>query len=385
MKKVIIGQLVSFIPVACYALAGMMDRYLEMMEVLYAVLKTIFVSQLVVFLLISFNWLKSSKRIRKKLLFFAKRLCKNWCINLLAAWALSSFVLIPYIFVFCMGAFILAIIPFFILGVLYLVVVFRKKMRARLLSGLRALYFYLIASIGQILVFIVLFLANIIMLYGPINTFTNYLWDIYCYRVPLGNDGGYIIAKGIWDLSLFMAIPYLLLILYNTRNRRPIYSDIKDAAEEIPEPFKSYSEFSKYMSELEWVKIENEDEVATCSGFYLFNCRGDNHHFYEFYELKKGEKLCKYYLDHHLDGWAVVRPESYHIVDNIEGEYMMKHWVCVDSSLIFAHESDELIKFVDGKFYTREGLASFKKGYKWIHWGLAPVIENFAKIWKFQK
>ena len=145
-------------------------------------------------------------------MFLAKRLCKNWCINLLAAWSLSSFVLTPYIFVFCMGAFILAIIPFFILGVLYLVVVFRKKMRARLLSGLRALYFYLIASIGQIIVFIVLLLANIIMFYGPNNSFTNYIWDIYCYRVPLGNDGGYIIARSMLELSICLAIPYILIV-----------------------------------------------------------------------------------------------------------------------------------------------------------------------------
>lgn len=203
------------VPLICYAYAGMYDRYIEMMYALCAVLITIFVSQLVVFLLIRFNWLNTSKKIRMRLLLFAKRLCKNWYINLLAAWALSSFVLMSYIYVFSMGLFIYAIVPFFLFWVLYLVVVFRKKMRVRWLSGLRALYFYLIASIGQILVFIVLFLANIIMLYGPINTFTNYLWDIYCYRVPLGNDGGYILAKGIWDLSLFMAIPYLLLISCN--------------------------------------------------------------------------------------------------------------------------------------------------------------------------
>lgn len=167
------------------------------------------------------------------------------------------------------------------------------------------------------------------------------------------------------------------IVWYKTNNIRPVYSDIKEAAEDMPEPFKSYLDFNKYMSEIKWTKVESEDEAATLSGFYLFNCRGDNHHFYEFYELEKGDKIYKYYLDHHLDGWAVVRPESYHIVDNIEGEYMMKNWVCLDSSLIFAHESDELIKYVDGKFYTREGLASFKKGYKWI---IADSLLELRKI-----
>lgn len=166
-------------------------------------------------------------------------------------------------------------------------------------------------------------------------------------------------------------------VWYKTKNEIPACSDIKDATKEMPKPFKSYLDFSKYMSELEWANIENEDEVATQSGFYLFNCRGDNHYFYEFYELEKGEKLCKYYLDHHFDGWAAVVPECYHIVDNAEGEYMMKNWVCIDNSLIFAHESNELIRFVDGKIYKGEGLVSFKKGHKWI---IADSLLELRKI-----
>ena len=55
MRKVLgLFVVLSVIPLACYALAGMYDRYLEMMDVLYAVLKTIFVSQVVAFLLIKF-------------------------------------------------------------------------------------------------------------------------------------------------------------------------------------------------------------------------------------------------------------------------------------------------------------------------------------------
>ena len=118
MKKNVIGLNALFFPVVCYALAGFFERYREMMDVLYVVLKTIFVSQLVVFLLIRFNWLNTSKKIRMKLLLFAKRLCKNWYINLLAAWALSSFVLMSYIYVFSMGLFIYAIVPFFLFWVL---------------------------------------------------------------------------------------------------------------------------------------------------------------------------------------------------------------------------------------------------------------------------
>ena len=215
MKKIIVVLTVLFaIPLAGYAHAGFFDRYLEMMDVLYAVLKTIFVSQVLVFLFVRFSRFKITKRIRIRLLLLSKRLCKNWWINILAAWALSSFVLTSYWYVFIEGLFILAIFPLFIFWLLYMIVVFREKQRRRWLSGLKPIYFYLVASIGQLIVFAALFLTNMIMLYGPCNKITNYLWDVYCYRVPFGDDGGYLIAKGMLELSICLAIPYLLLVSY---------------------------------------------------------------------------------------------------------------------------------------------------------------------------
>lgn len=177
MKK-IIGSMTFLIAItlACYAHAGMYDRYLEMMDVLFAVLKTIFVSQVLVFLLIKFCRFKIAKRIRMRLLLLSKRLCKNWWINIIAAWLLSSFVLTSYWYVFSEGLFILAIIPLFLFWLLYSVVVFRKKLRVRWLSGLKPIYFYLIASIGQLLVFVTMFIAEMIMLYGPRNEMNKYLW-----------------------------------------------------------------------------------------------------------------------------------------------------------------------------------------------------------------
>ena len=145
MKKSIILTSVLFsIPLVCYAFAGMFDRYLELMDVLNAVIKTIFVAQLIVYLLIVVKWGKLSKRIRMRLLFFAKGLCKNQWINLFAAWLLSSFVLTPYVDVFCVSLWILGIIPLFLFGVIYWIIVFKKKQRKRWLSGLKAIYFYII-------------------------------------------------------------------------------------------------------------------------------------------------------------------------------------------------------------------------------------------------
>ena len=213
-KIIVVLTILIAIPLASYALAGFFERYLEMMDVLYAVLKTIFVSQILVFLFIRFSKFKITKRIRMRLLLLSKRFCKNWWINIFAAWALSSFVLTSYWYVFCEGLFILGIVPLFIFWIVYIVVVFRERLRKRWLCGLKPLYFYLLASIGQLIVFAVLFLTNVIMLYGPYNKITDYLWDVYCYRVPLGDDGGYLIAKGMFELSICLAIPYLLLVSY---------------------------------------------------------------------------------------------------------------------------------------------------------------------------
>ena len=92
-----------------------------------------------------------------------------------------SFVLTSYWYVFIEGLFILEIFPLFIFWLLYMIVVFREKQRRRWLSGLKPIYFYLVASIGQLIVFAALFLTNMIMLYGPYNVsykYDNAVWAL---------------------------------------------------------------------------------------------------------------------------------------------------------------------------------------------------------------
>ena len=203
------------IPLVCYAFAGMFDRYLELMDVLNAVLKTIFVTQLVVYLLIVVKWGKLSKRIRMKLLFLAKGLCKNQWINLFAAWLLSSFVLTPYVDVFCVSLWILGIIPLFLFGVIYWIIVFKKKQRKRWLSGLKAIYFYIITSIGQIMGFSIYYIAYILKWYVPSNEYCGIMWDFLGYKSYIGNEGGYILLEGMLELAICMALPYLVLVVIN--------------------------------------------------------------------------------------------------------------------------------------------------------------------------
>lgn len=195
----------------CYAHAGFFERYLEMMDGLHAVLETIFVSQILVFLFIRFSKFKITKRIRMRLLLMSKRLCKNWWINIIAAWLLSSFVLTSYWYVFSEGLFILAIMPLLLFWMLYSVVVFRKKLRVRWLSGLKAIYFYLIASIGQIIGLLIYFLPIIISWYIPE---CHYRPNKYLLCGPPFVGVDYIFANGMLLLSALLAIPYLLLVTY---------------------------------------------------------------------------------------------------------------------------------------------------------------------------
>lgn len=217
MKKIIIGLLLVLLstPVICHAYAGMYDRYLEKVACVKGVQNTIFVSQIVVYLIIRFNWIKSSIRIRMRLLMLAKRLCKNWWINLLAAWALSSFVLSSYLDVLCLKAFIGGIIIFFLFGCFYLFIVLKKKMRRRMLSGMKAIYFYLIASIGQIIGFGVYYFAYLLKWYipYPYYEYTGLLWDFLGYKTYIGDEGGYILLKGMLELALFLAIPYFVSVV----------------------------------------------------------------------------------------------------------------------------------------------------------------------------
>lgn len=216
MKKAIIGLLgiLGLIPIVCHAHAGMYDRYLELMNVLFALLKTIFLSQIVVFVFIKFSLSKFQKNIRLRLLLLAKRLCKNWWVNIIATWTISSFAISSYLYVFFMGAWLLAIVIFPIFWIIYLIIIAKSKTRERFFSGLRPIYYYLVASIGQIIVFIALFLINVIVLYGPIYL-SDYLWGVYrFYSVPFGDDGGYILAKGMLEISICLAVPYLFLVLY---------------------------------------------------------------------------------------------------------------------------------------------------------------------------
>ena len=86
-------------------------------------------------------------------------------------------------------------------------------MRRKLLSGIKAIYFYLIASIGQIIGFSVYYFAYLLKWYipYPYYEYTGLLWDFLGYKTYIGDEGGYILLKGMLEMAICMAIPYLVL------------------------------------------------------------------------------------------------------------------------------------------------------------------------------
>jgi hypothetical protein len=100
------------------------------------------------------------------------------------------------------------------------------------------------------------------------------------------------------------------------------------------EEFDLYFDIDKYLSEINWITIENENEIASQSGLYLFKSQGHDHIFFDLYELKEGEKLWKYYLEKLSKGWSDAKPICFHIVDEDEKlkKCLINHWYVFDDT-----------------------------------------------------
>ena len=125
-------------------------------------------------------------------------------------------------------------------------------------------------------------------------------------------------------LITILSLVIFCYVWYKTNDKTIVDSDTNSPSEDLPEPYKSYLDFDQYLSNVKWIDIKNEEELTPMSGLYLFNCRGDNHSFFEVHELDKGEKLCKHYLVHHFDGWAVVKPVRCHYVEDDKKEFVLE-------------------------------------------------------------
>ena len=88
-----------------------------------------------------------------------------------------------------------------------MIVVFREKQRRRWLSGLKPIYFYIIANIGQIIGFFIFFLPT--LGYIPDNYYSRKMYCLFGFPYI---EAGSQLAEGMLLLSALLAIPYLLLV-----------------------------------------------------------------------------------------------------------------------------------------------------------------------------
>ena len=136
-------------------------------------------------------------------------------------------------------------------------------------------------------------------------------------------------------LVLITAVSFLAFcIVWNkTRNwPKDEVKKYKTKAEKEQEEFDLYFDIDKYLSGINWITIENENEIASQSGLYLFKSQGHDHIFFDLYELKEGEKLWKYYLEKR----SGAKPIGFHVVEDDEKlkKCFINNWYVFDHTNI---------------------------------------------------
>ena len=126
-----------------FAYAGMADDFINGMKMIFSV----FVIQFLCYIYLRFfntretRWFK--RRVVRTALYLHKRLWTRW----LSALVLSWFMIYPYLLVIGVLFFGIALLPFTILLIYYIYVVFNNEKRRKYLTGKRALARLLSASV----------------------------------------------------------------------------------------------------------------------------------------------------------------------------------------------------------------------------------------------
>ena len=96
LKRIVCCCFGALVYSSVYAHSGMYDRFLSRMVSVDAVVFTIFVIQVIGYLLLRYCNFTLIVNLRRKMLYLTKTLCHNRWINLLSGWVLSLFVFLPY-------------------------------------------------------------------------------------------------------------------------------------------------------------------------------------------------------------------------------------------------------------------------------------------------
>jgi hypothetical protein len=197
----------------CFAHAGMADRFIERIVSIDAIILTIVVTQIISFLLLGRNWYEPAKHLRLRLLLFVKKLCSKWWLNLLTAWALSSFVISPYVVIACDWLWLLGLLLFLLFWLFYFVVVLLGYTRKLFLTGIRPLYVFLVASIGEVVAEIAYCCIYKMEWFRSITYYTDEEYAMSDFKVYPTFEGLLYLGGDMLLVFFCFAVPYVLLIV----------------------------------------------------------------------------------------------------------------------------------------------------------------------------
>lgn len=212
MRKKILLLFLSFSQL-CFAHAGMADRFIDRMVSIDAIILTIVVTQIISFLLLGRNWYEPAKRLRLRLLLLVKKLCSKWWQNLLAAWALSSFVISPYIVIACDWLWLWGVLLFLLFWLFYFVVVLLGYTRKLFLTGIRPLYVLLVASVGEVVGEIAYCCIYKMEWFRSITYYTDEEYAMSDFKVYPTFEGLLYLGEDMLLVFFCFAISYVLLIV----------------------------------------------------------------------------------------------------------------------------------------------------------------------------
>ena len=190
-----------------YGHAGPYDRWLNMIVNIDAIVLTILVSQIVCFLFIRRN---RFKHYRMKILLVAKRLQREWWVSPIAVWFLSSFVLAPYMIIIGEWLLLLGALILLVFWIYYFAVVISKDKYKKWLSGIKALYFYLIASVGEIVGLMLYCIFCETEWFKYLARFEDEEFGMITYIYPDIYGIFYMLEDMAFSMAV-LAIPYLLI------------------------------------------------------------------------------------------------------------------------------------------------------------------------------
>ena len=213
MKRLLWFLLLFFSSQIVFAHAGSYDRYLDHMVSARAMLITVFVTHMTLFLSVKIfgKWLRGYKSFLCKIIRVVKR---NQILTMISSWLLCTIVYGTYTCLIADQIFLFGGFLTLIFVLIFPIFVWRKKLQKKFIFGFRPLYKYLQSSL-----FIIVGLALYYVLcqydwYRECFAISDYVCDTLSINRYPQRNGFLTLANYIQEVAIGFLIPYLLLGIF---------------------------------------------------------------------------------------------------------------------------------------------------------------------------